>query len=696
MSTISTTKNFGIELGISYPSPLTITSTGYVNADTSGFNGAAVYAAAAQSLALYNYGQIRATGAVQGVHEGSDQGLSITNSGTITAASDAIYLQSSGPIINSGTIISSAGVGIQGQTGLHVTNASTGVISGDAVGIGALSVTINNSGTIRATGEAIYSASGGTVINQGTVQVQASRAGAMGSYGAALISGGYINNSGTFTGDGFAALRIVAGVSLTTSGLISSNRAGVFADFGVIIHNIGTIHGPMNGIFARNGDLTLTNIGTVYGSNAIWVLNGFATITNSGTLEGLDNTAVTLSEGGTLTNQAGGLITAAGTQIGLLTGAAAYTGTALDVVTNAGTITGGTGVVFYAGDTLGQTLIDTGTIIGSGGTAVAFSAGDDLLKLVPGTLAITGTVDGGSGTNTLEFASAASAGVLTGVGADFVHFSQGTIDSGANWTFAGAVSLSSSTTLTDTGTLVDTGTFTNAGTITGTGEFIVDPTTFINTGYLGIQVDLDASALDNTSTGTIKVSGTVVYGAFTGAVFVSNAGTIYGTSGLGIYLAGGGSVSNTGTIKATGNNGVNGIHDAVYSKDGGYVGNTGTTALIYGANHGVQIFGAGGTVSNAGTIQGGSAGGDGVDLEAGGNVTNTGTAALISGTGLYGVEIAGGAGTVSNAGTIENTDTLGIGDGIHLADGGSVANTGTAALIEGPAKAWPLTARRVQ
>src|SRR5271154_3911643 len=109
MSTISTTKNSGIELGISYPSPLTITSTGYVNAGTNGFNSAAVYAAAAQSLALYNYGRIRAAGTVQGVHEGSDQGLSVTNSGPITAAADAVYLQSPGPITNSGTIVSTGG-----------------------------------------------------------------------------------------------------------------------------------------------------------------------------------------------------------------------------------------------------------------------------------------------------------------------------------------------------------------------------------------------------------------------------------------------------------------------------------------------------------------------------------------------------------------------------------------------------------
>jgi hypothetical protein len=59
MSTISNTITNGITLSTTngsgtYASPLTITSTGYVNAGTTGVNGAAVYAAAAAAVTLVN------------------------------------------------------------------------------------------------------------------------------------------------------------------------------------------------------------------------------------------------------------------------------------------------------------------------------------------------------------------------------------------------------------------------------------------------------------------------------------------------------------------------------------------------------------------------------------------------------------------------------------------------------------------
>ena len=53
------------------------------------------------------------------------------------------------------------------------------------------------------------------------------------------------------------------------------------------------------------------------------------------------------------------------------------------------------------------------------------------MQLQPGNLLIQGNIDGGGGTNTLEFASAASTGTLTGSGLNLVDFSIGTVDAGA-------------------------------------------------------------------------------------------------------------------------------------------------------------------------------------------------------------------------------------------------------------------------
>ena len=80
----------------------------------------------------------------------------------------------------------------------------------------------------------------------------------------------------------------------------------------------------------------------------------------------------------------------------------------------------------------------------------------------------------GIGTTTMELASAASAGTLSGLGTQFVGFSAITIDSGANWTLSGANTLAAGITLTDSGTLSDSGTLTNAGLITGAATGVTD------------------------------------------------------------------------------------------------------------------------------------------------------------------------------------------------------------------------------
>jgi hypothetical protein len=89
MTTISKTITNAIALSDgSYPgaylSPLTITSTGYIDAGTNGIDNAAVLALGTTSLYLLNQGRIHATGAVYGVLDVT--GLSINNTGTISSA----------------------------------------------------------------------------------------------------------------------------------------------------------------------------------------------------------------------------------------------------------------------------------------------------------------------------------------------------------------------------------------------------------------------------------------------------------------------------------------------------------------------------------------------------------------------------------------------------------------------------------
>src|ERR1700722_16453012 len=132
------------------------------------------------------------------------------------------------------------------------------------------------------------------------------------------------------------------------------------------------------------------------------------TIVNTGSIENADTSSpgvgISLAAGGAVTNAAGGYIF--GT-FGIEASGGATT------VTNAGTITGGSG-------------------------ALALPAGfADRVVAVPGGQ-FSGRVDGGNAlgggvASTLELASGASAGTLLNVGAQFVDFAQTTVDAGATW-----------------------------------------------------------------------------------------------------------------------------------------------------------------------------------------------------------------------------------------------------------------------
>jgi hypothetical protein len=217
------------------------------------------------------------------------------------------------------------------------------------------------------------------------------------------------------------------------------------------------------------------------------------------------------------------------------------------------------------------TVVNAGTITGSR-DAVQFAAGyANRLGIDPGAV-FSGNVTGGNAigagpVSTLELASGASAGALSGLGTQFVDFAQVTVDGGAQWIFDATDTLDAGDTLT------------NAGTLSGA------------------QTLAAGSVLSNASTGTVTASGeAAVYGATGGSATIFNAGVISNTDtsdGNAIELMAGGSVTNQsgGTIS-------------------GYFG-------VWGKN---VAF----TVVNAGTIAGNTtrAPSSGVLLNENGSVTN--------------------------------------------------------------------------
>jgi hypothetical protein len=308
-------------------------------------------------------------------------------------------------------------------------------------------------------------------------------------------------------------------------------------------------------------------------------IDGNGTVLNYGSITSTarSSEAVFLSGGGTVINEAGASLTGSFT-VGLgdagdatlvnrgnITGS--YVGVTLsdrygpgESVSNAasGRITGPVGV----GIIDGGKLTNAGLIVGTSGTAVNCygTGGSNLIVLDPG-FGFTGLVLGNSSaSNTLELASATSAGTVTGVGAQFLHFDAIVFDPGARWTVAGVPrGLASKITGFAAGDTIDiTGGGIVPATVSGPGKLQLDDGTFHDTAaqisgggtVAGVgSVVVDAGAvLELTGGGALPMNiagdGTLDLVGTTPYTFVN--GQALGTAQ--VEIAAGATLSGTGTV----------------------------------------------------------------------------------------------------------------------------------------------------
>ena len=386
---------------------------------------------------------------------------------------------------------------------------------------------------------------------------------------------------------------------------------------------------------------------------------------------------------------------------GNITGAGSgvlYAGVALaagGAVTNAASasIRGGTfGVYIYGGGT----LTNAGTVVGNTGTAVAFGGtGSNLLLLDPG-YGLSGLAIGGtSASNTLELASAASAGSLSGLGTEFVDFVQTTVDADASWVFNGANTIGVGTTLTE----LSGATVTVSGTLVNNGSIVIDPSTLIAAGLIGTgSVTIDASSTV-TLAGTVSAGETIVFAGTNGVLNIldpiSFAGTIQGQGPTDQVNIAARTLIWTGAQNTDFANAFNwddvtdslnpastppGVLDtAEFLAAGGTITGTGTVAVLQFGSSGQWALGSGADlISETGIMVGNGM----VAVDSGASVASEGSVDVIAGTGGAGAVvtvsgtnaawngvgnlIVGGGGlgslaiqaegtVVSNAGTIANT-----------------------------------------
>lgn len=665
-------------------------------------------------------------------------GGSVTNSGTIR-----------GVLGNTGNGAQSFGVVItefpdairEGVTGIGtVTNTETGVIEGQQYGVGiGGGGTIDNDGVIRATGGfnpqtgitpvgVTMTTPQGQEGREATLNNNGTVSGFIGTVVGGALETATINNNGAITGQSVGIFTGLfdgdAVINNGADGTISAVANGILVNIGrLALDNQGSITGGAAGIDIRAADGEVVNSGTIQGNFGI-TTNAFqvgpnqlenrahnTSVTNSGTIIGNNNDAVRLQGGGTVVNsgtidgrqngQADGVSMFAwadqdmdtyvssvtnlegGTITGVRAGVAHSSGGSVE---NAGVISGnGAGVLIQNGEAPRSAAIaNSGTI--SGGTGGAGLGGEGVV--------VFGQIDNVTIENSGTIGGTASDGIYVATLADTIV----DIDNRAEGLITGASS----------GIQVDIGALDldNAGTIRGDGigpnssqpaggvVLSGSSSTIVNSGDIsGVQFGIVSYAGRDPATG--EFPGTIVDST------IVNSGTITGETDDGVRLAGGGSVTNSGTIQGLAQNN-NGTTDGVsiFAHNDQNLEEYSATLInleggvVSGIRAGAAISG-GGTILNDGTITGERQGAfvqgnaiDGVERDGQfGVVVNTGT---ISGTGDFGGTGLGGQGlgfgsnlessTLTNSGTISSAFAEGVQQGSR---GDLVITNEEGGLIEG-------------
>ncbi|MFL6758507.1 hypothetical protein [Sphingomonas sp.] len=641
-------------------------------------------------------------------------GSTVDNSGSIIGDNnDGIRLIGGGSVINSGYIAGRVDAGADGISMFsfdgqdlasfdvigNVTNLTGGVIEGNRFGVimsnGGM---VDNAGTISG--------------NSGSILLQAQ------SVGSELPRNGTVTNSGTLNGT--VQFNNLASASVINSGTVASLTGnGIFTtapggSLSVDNQAGGSITGAINGIRSDGSSMSLNNAGIIFGlgtaddieidaNGGVILSGGPASITNSGSIFGAkfgiatvyftnpDNSITGLTTDTTVTNS-GSIVGEGNDGIRLHGGG---------TVTNSGYIAGrvrvgADGVSILAFD--GQDLSGLGSAgIGTvnnllGGVIEGHREG--IIISDGGTVNNAGTINGGyRGAIVLEARDAGRFGTLTNSGTingvvDFIQLASASLaNSGAivapagaaihGWAFDGYMG-PLAVTNDATGTIIGrtSGIFsegaslslTNAGTIRGNGmsisALVADagilvtggPASITNSGNIsgagfgittGVYSDFFTNAASNRAIGSTVI----------------NSGSIIGDNNDGIKLIGGGTVTNSGYIAGNTRFSADGV--SILAFDGqdlsglpsagiGTVNNL-AGGVIEGHREGI-IISDGGTVNNAGTINGGYRGA--IVLEA---------------------RDAGRIGTLTNSGTINGTV-----DFIQLASA-SLANSGAILAPAGPA-----------
>jgi autotransporter-associated beta strand protein len=581
-------------------------------------------------------------------NDGAFQNVSGNNtiSGTVTLAGNSRLQSDFGLLTLSNTVA-------LGANTLNVGGAGNTTVSGIISGTGAL--TKDGAGTLTLSGANSYT--GGTTINAGTAQLGASNVLAASSSiniaGGTLALNGYSNQVGTLSfsngatidfGSGSASNTLLFGNAGTTSGTLTINNWTSSSDTLASTNNaLGT--GVLNSIyFSGYGSATEPGATTSYGGVTGYILTPGTFLTWNGS--GADNNWSTGADwvGGTAP------VTTAGSLQKLdFTGSTRlapvmqtdYSVNALKFDSCAGAFNiNATGHTLTLNGTLPSIIQQSANNETITGGTVALGAVSVIDVSGTGSLAISSVVSGANGFTKL------SGGTLTLSGANTY--------TGATTVSAGIINIQNATALgtTASGTIVASGaTLQMQGGINVGAEAL----TLNGAGATGATGALENVSGTNTFGGVITLASNSTISSDSGALNLTNAGTIAG-SGYNLTLAGatGGTLS---SIIGTGGGTLTKTGAGTWTLSGvnTYTGATAVNAGIL--NVGVaNAIGSGSdvTVASAGTLNI-STFADTVGSIAGAGSLNLGTGALTAGADnastTFSGTISGTTGSLTKNGT---------------------------------------------
>ena len=662
-----------------------------------------------------------------GVYLGAGGSVYNDTNGFISGSDNGVNVNASpSSVVNRG-VISGGYSGVymgQGSTLSNLNGTIGGGDNGVFVSGGAANV-YNYGGSIVGTnGDGVFMNSGGTVVNKNTwspngvsvasIQGYVSQASIEGYVYGVEISGGAgaVTNSGSITGDTRDGVRLRDGGTVVNEkhGQILGNTDGVKITDGdgpSYVINSGTIVGTDNtgvrlegdgggvinktsqhhGNNSGNDDATASayngnNIPTISGGEyGVEISDGTGTVINSGTITGTDKDGVRLKDGGIVVNKTS-------QHHGNNSGnddatASAYNGNNIPTISGGEygvEISDGTGTVINSGtitgtDKDGVRLKDGGIVVNKTSQHHGNNSGNDDATASGYNGNNIPTISGGEygveisdGTGTVI-----NSGMITGTNRDGVRLKDdgGTVVNQTSQRHGNNSGGGDETTPAFNGNKIATITGGEYGVeISGGLGYVTNSGSITGTTNDGVRLR-DGGSVVNQRHGTISGgnNGVEINGGG-GNAYVSNNGDI---SGVPVIPPPVPSASSAASTQAP----IGGNGNGVYMNQGGTVDNQ-RHGTIEGGNNGVMIINGVGYVSNDGSISGGlnssapvitSAGsiipaqlplvvGDGVYLGDGGTVDNK-RHGTISGS-EYGVAISGGEGIVVNSGTIIGTNGIAI------------------------------------